>query len=89
MVNPLLDGALYAALELLLLPPKPPGPRRRSTPGGIPLAIKVMGAHRHGCTAFTSMVQAIPPTQGRYGQPRRPRNEGRIPRIKGSTSCPC
>jgi transposase len=38
---------------------------------GIPLAVKVTGAHRRDCTAFTSMVEAIPPIQGRYGRPRR------------------
>ena len=38
---------------------------------GIPLAVKVTGAHRQDCTAFTSMLEAIPPIKGRYGRPRR------------------
>ena len=36
---------------------------------GTPLALKVTGAHRQDCTVFTSMVEAIPPINGRYGRP--------------------
>ena len=38
---------------------------------GIPLAVKVTGAHRQDCTVFTSILEAIPPIKGRYGRPRR------------------
>ena len=58
-----------------------PNPTDRRKPGskhhlvtdakGVPLAIRLTGAHRHDITQLLPLVAAIPPVRGKCGRPRR------------------